>query len=118
MLIDQPDRYHAQRSDMMRMPDPFLEKLMGMDGPSQVLPFQGLSDGIAYGRSHGRGDVYMPKKMKNEKIRGTDRRLPMVHCIQGAGSAHTNIPFSELEPKKREFIGWEDVQYLGENMVC
>jgi hypothetical protein len=113
MLADEPratDRYHAQRSDMMRMPDPFLEKLMGMYGNSH-----GLSDGIVYGRSHGRGDEHMPK---NEKNQGTDRRLPMVYHIHGTGSAYTNIPFSELEPKKREFIGWEDVQYLGENMVC
>ena len=99
---------------MMHMPDPFLEKLMEMDGPSQ-----GMSDGLIYGgRAQGRGNKYMPKKVKKEaKKTNNDRRLPMIHRIQGGNSRYYTIPFTEMEPKKPEFIGWDHMQYLGENMA-
>ena len=107
------DRYQAQRSDMMHIPSPFLERLMGMNGSSRGLP-----EAIVYGQSRGRGGVYKPNKGNNKQKQAADRRLPMLHRIRGAGSAYSNIPLSELVPINREFIGWDHVQYLGENMVC
>jgi hypothetical protein len=103
---------------MMRMPNPFLQNQMRMDGD-----YKGWSIGMNYGQSRRPGDKYMPMKTKQKRTKlkkdqDADRRLPMIHHIRGNGSAYLNIPFSELEPKKREFIGWEDIEYLGENMVC
>ena len=96
------------------MPSPFNEKVLhGMSG-GKAQP-EGIKFGFqAYGQSSGLGSF-------SDGIRysgGPDRRLPMVDRVKGAGNTYSNIPLSELVRKQKEFDGWEEMQYLGENMVC
>lgn len=41
----------------------------------------------------------------------------MLNRVLGSGNTYSNIPLSQLERKKKEFIGCDEVQFLGEVMV-
>ena len=55
---------------------------------------------------------------KDEVDLDSDRRIPMVPRIKGAGNTYLKVRLSELERKEDEFVENDHVQFLGENMVC
>lgn len=99
--------------------DHFLHAVQGINGARMPSPFNEKSvhdlidslaqpDGINFGPNG-------LKKKKHEK--NPDRRLPMLERVIGSGNSYSKIPLHELERKKKEFIGWDHMQFLGENMV-
>ena len=99
--------------------DHFLHAVQGINGARMPSPFNEKSvhdlidslaqpDGINFGPNG-------LKKKKPEK--NPDRRLPMLERVIGSGNSYSKIPLHELERKKKEFIGWDHMQFLGENMV-
>ncbi|KAG9198551.1 hypothetical protein G6514_009853 [Epicoccum nigrum] len=68
-----------------------------------------LSEGFKFGaQGHEKDEVDLD----------SDRRIPMVPRIKGAGNTYLNVRLSELERKEDEFVENDHVQFLGENMVC
>ncbi|KAJ4290882.1 hypothetical protein N0V90_010078 [Kalmusia sp. IMI 367209] len=103
--------HQTQRIDGTRMPSPFYEKMLN----STMGPNSGyLPEGLMFGR-HGYAGTKPPKQEQNQH---PDRRLPMLQRIQGVGTTYTNIPLSDLVPMQMDLIGWENMQYLGENMIA
>jgi hypothetical protein len=104
----------------MRMPSPFLDQLMRMNGYSRGSG--GLPQAIVYGQSYRPRQIDMPKKgqykVTYEQSEAEDRRLPMLRRIRGAESAYSDIPLGESGSNNRVAIGVDHIRYLGENMVC
>lgn len=69
---------------------------------------QGLFEGLEYGIL-GRGG--------EERSQNRDRRLPMLRRPTGTGHTYSKAPLSAAEHEREEFIGWDDLQFFGENMV-
>lgn len=95
------------------MPSPFNEKMLHGMSPGQAQPERIKFGFQAYGSSSGLN----PFSNGGRYNEGPDRRLPMVDRVKGVGNTYSNIPLSELVRKQKEFDGWEEMQYLGENMV-
>ena len=74
-------------------------------GTSRALP-----EGLKF-EAHGSG------KDEDEDNQDSDRRIPMLPRIKGAGNTYLKIRLSELEQKEDEFVENDHVQFLGENMV-
>ena len=95
------------------MPSPFNSKLFNDMAGTRAQP-----EGISF-RTSGNG----PPGGLNPFVGGlygnqnSDRRLPMLDRIKGAGNTYSNIPLNQLTRRQKEFDGWQDMKYLGENMV-
>lgn len=100
--LERPNkRYMAQRRDLFPIPSPFWGDLNRMKagpyGTIEATRIQGF---------RSRTGIFDPDR---------DRRLPITRVIGDSGLDDSP---RKLVYESNELYGWDDVQYLGEHMVC